>query len=343
MKRRMLFVTVCLIFIVGMLFTLVCCAPQTHTVRFDLDGGTGDAPTQYIAHGEKAARPDTPTREGYDFLGWYIGEEEWAFIGYFVTEDITLTAKWEAKISGGLQYSLSADKAYYTVIGIGTCQDSEVIIPDIYQGKPVTGIRGNAFYECAGITSITIPESVTTISSGAFSYCTGLKKVNIPSGITGIEETVFFACPSLESITIPEGVTSIGKRAFYGCSGLKSVKIPSSVTKIDEYAFFGCSGLKSVTIPDSVTEIVGGAFSGCRGLTSVVIGTGVERIEWLVFEDCVSLEKIYYTGSESQWNSVIMKYGNTNLENATCYFYCEEEPTTEGNRWHYADGVPTEW
>ena len=51
--------------------------------------------TQEVAFGNKAKEPTlTATKAGYDFDGWYVGDEKWSFIGYSVTENITLTAKW---------------------------------------------------------------------------------------------------------------------------------------------------------------------------------------------------------------------------------------------------------
>ncbi len=64
-------------------------------VTFDTDGGNIIAP-QDIAVGNKATEPQAPTKDGYTFDGWYIGSEKWSFIGYSVTEPITLTAKWIA-------------------------------------------------------------------------------------------------------------------------------------------------------------------------------------------------------------------------------------------------------
>ena len=48
--------------------------------------------------------------------------------------------------SEGLEYSLNSDGNGYTVTGIGTCTDKELIIPSEYNAKPVTSIGGGAFY-----------------------------------------------------------------------------------------------------------------------------------------------------------------------------------------------------
>jgi hypothetical protein len=74
---------------------------------------------------------------------------------------------------------------------------------------------GYAFYNCTGLTSVTIPNSVTSIEEGAFDGCTGLN-----------------------SIVISNSVTSIGNNAFSGCSGLKEIhsKNPTPPT-VTNYAF----------------------------------------------------------------------------------------------------------
>ena len=125
------------------------------------------------------------------------------------------------------------------------------------------------FYDCSGLTSLTLPSSVTSIGWYAFYGCSGLTSLTLPSSVTSIGWYAFYGCSGLTSLTLPSGVTSIGYEAFRGCSGLTSLTIPSSVTEIGDYAFKGCSGLTSLTLPSSVTLICWGAFEGCSGLTSI--------------------------------------------------------------------------
>jgi len=159
-------------------------------------------------------------------------------------------------------------------------------------GNSVTSIGERTFYNCSGLTSITIPTSVTSIGGSAFYGCSGLTSITIPNNVTSIGDWAFYGCSGLTSITIPNNVTSIGDWAFYGCSGLTSVTIPNSVTSIGWSAFRGCSGLTSVTIPNSVTSIGWSAFYGCSGLTSITIPNSVTSIGEYAFNGCSGLTSI---------------------------------------------------
>lgn len=181
--------------------------------------------------------------------------------------------------SEGLEYSLNSDENGYTVTGIGTCTDKELIIPSEYKAKPVTSIGSYAFSGCAGLTSVTVAKENTKyhsagnclIETKSKTLIAGCKNSIIPTdgSVTRIGSYAFSYCTGLTSITIPDSVTYIGERAFYRCTGLTNVTIGGSVTYIGELAFLGCTGLTSITIPDSVTSIRYDAFRDCTGLTSI--------------------------------------------------------------------------
>lgn len=110
-----------------------------------------------------------------------------------------------------------------TITGYEGTLSGNVILPGMYDGKPVTSIGSHAFEECRDLSGITIPDSVKSIGSYAFHGCTNLSTITLPNSITFIGISAFRDCTSLTSITIPPSVTLIESFAFYGCSNLKLV------------------------------------------------------------------------------------------------------------------------
>jgi len=78
-------------------------------------------------------------------------------------------------------------------------------------------------------------------------------------------------------------------------------------------------------------------------LTDIVIGSGVTSIETGAFYDSWNLEKVFYRGNEAQWADISISNNNDILDDATIYFYSEEQPSTAGSFWHEVDGEPVIW
>ena len=179
--------------------------------------------------------------------------------------------------SGGIYYDIGENNTVSVVQLYDGGYSGNVNIPNQVSHNgitySVTSIGNYAFYECSGLTSVTIPNSVTSIGFKAFYCCYGLTSVTIPNSVTSIGDGAFIGC-GLTSVTISNSVTSIGLYTFYGCYGLTSVTIPNNVTSICGCAFLECRGLTSVTIPNSVTSIDSNAFSRCSGLTSIKVELG---------------------------------------------------------------------
>ena len=78
------------------------------------------------------------------------------------------------------------------------------MIPD-----SVKSIGNSAFYECRGLTRITIPNSVTNIGTQAFRDCDGLTEVFIPESVTSIGHDAFLLCDNLKTVYLPERLGGI--------------------------------------------------------------------------------------------------------------------------------------
>lgn len=67
--------------------------PKKYTITFNSNEGSYVA-NQIIEEGESVIEPEIPIREGYEFIGWFINEQEYNFDST-VEKNMTLTAKWE--------------------------------------------------------------------------------------------------------------------------------------------------------------------------------------------------------------------------------------------------------
>lgn len=96
-------------------------------------------------------------------------------------------------------------------------------IRSVVIGGGVASICDNAFYNCTGITEVSIPDSVTYIADCAFYNCTSLKSIKLPINLTSISSMVFCGCSSLESVRFSNSVYIIYGNAFSGCDALKEI------------------------------------------------------------------------------------------------------------------------
>ena len=219
--------------------------------------------------------------------------------GYAASYDGVSTEQAAAPTFGLYTYEINSENVSVTITDYPTNATGAIEIPAIIDGRSVTSIGGGAFFQCSGLTSITIPDSVTSIGDYAFSgtnltYSSvdGVKYLFSDSYAFLIDGSSASGDLSLPSNVDSKPVRLIADSAFSGSSSLTSVTIPDSVTSIGDYAFSGCTGLTSITIPDSVTSIGEYAFYECYGLTSVTIGNSVTSIGTSAFERCLNLVSI---------------------------------------------------
>lgn len=241
----------------------------------------------------------------------------------------------------------------------GECENLEsVVIAD-----SVINVEKQAFAYCKKLKDVKLSENITTIGDYAFENCENISHIELPKNITYIGNGAFVNCKSLTNIIIPDSVTSMGYGIFSGCNHLESVILSNGITNVGSSMFFDCTNLKSIVIPDSVVDINYSAFSGCESLTKIVLSSGLSVILDQMFFGCTSLkeifipksvtkicsesfndkeqwgygavplEKIYYSGTKAEWDSIVVEDGNEALLNAT--LYCEYDPNADTvDGWH---------
>ncbi|MBO5076319.1 MAG: leucine-rich repeat protein [Clostridia bacterium] len=202
-------------------------------------------------------------------------------------------------------------KGYYVSPG-ENFNEKNLIIPDTYNGKPITDVSGFGNLSC--IESVTIPEGATTIHQNAFWNCTNLKKITLPKTIEGIYQNAFFGCESLNEVTYNGSVADWCGVSFYDYSNINNfvvsslvfngeLCIPDGVNTISQFAFQGCACINSVVMPKSVTYIQTGAFRNCYNIKEVKYNGSIENWCDITFDDinsnpCISNASLLINGKE---------------------------------------------
>lgn len=234
--------------------------------------------------------------------------------------DVTDIAKGNLKI----KYKFDGDMA--TVVGVpDNATMPEIVIPDEYEGRKVTGIADFAAVNLENVTKITIGKNVSEISSWALENNKKLTAIEVDEAneffcdvdgvlfskdmktllfypmARGVEDIVSSDGTTVKSISyqVPDGVEVISTKAFYKCSDVREISLPSTVKTIEEKAFFRCS-FTEITLPETLTFIGKDAFSYCGGLKEVVIPEAVTEIGEYAFYNCTSLHKIDIKSKESE-------------------------------------------
>lgn len=151
-----------------------------------------------------------------------------------------------------------------------------------------------AFYNCKGLTGITLPEGVKTIGRYAFFGCEKIENLTIPQSVKSIDNYALQNCTALVEADVPDGVTRLGDGVFWGCKKLARCSIGSGVGEISYYSFNNCSALAQVSIPQSVTKIGDLAFNNCKGLERVTIPQGVISVGTQAFFGCTGLKEAVF-------------------------------------------------
>lgn len=128
------------------------------------------------------------------------------------------------------------------------------------QSYAVVAVNNHAFYNCTGLTSLTIGEGVTILRSNAFGLCSGLTSIDLPSTLDTLGQSTFYNCTSLTTCTVRSAVPPrCHSAAFY------NVPLASAILHVP----CGCAAVYGAAAPWSSFGNV--SEEGC----SVTVSTGV--------------------------------------------------------------------
>ena len=276
---------------------------NTYQIEYNLEGGSllGSNPTTYNVE-MSDFQLLSPTKEYYDFNGWYYGNNLINVVKTQLCKNMTLTAKFtptiytiEYELNGGVNDG--ANPATYTVesptITLQSARFTNETIcrwysEDNFKTRITTipqGSHGNiklyarAGYDGYDICYISNTNTVTGINTSFIKeFNIELKSIVVPNDVVGISQGAFKDCSILEEITIPFIVSHL---SYIFDDDSVSYSIPTSLkkvvltggTSISNYAFQNCHNLTSITIPESVTSIGSCAFEDCYGLNEVHISS----------------------------------------------------------------------
>jgi hypothetical protein len=150
------------------------------------------------------------TAHAYDFMS---GD-----LCYNITSGTTVEVTYKTRVS-------STGNEAYTLLSI-----ADIPTTVSYEGETyrVNSIGNDAFRNCSGLTSVTIPEGVTSIGDYAFSGCSGLTSVTIPEGVTEISTAAFYGCTYLQDLTLPSSIQQLGDNCFALCGKLGCITIKAT-------------------------------------------------------------------------------------------------------------------
>lgn len=202
---------------------------------------------------------------------------------------------------------------------------TEIVIPDEYEGIPVTEIADFAAVNLEYVTKVTIGKNVKVISDWAFGNSKKIVAFEVSDDnpyicdVDGViyskdMKTLLFYPPSggltdgadkdgnsvkTISYTIPEGVETIRTKAFYKCLELTDITLPSTLKAIEEKAFFRCN-LKEIILPDGLEFIGKDAFAFCSETQKVTVPASVKQIDEYAFFTCTSMLEVNMLGREDE-------------------------------------------
>lgn len=138
---------------------------------------------------------------------------------------------------------------------------------------------------------LVIPEGTIGIASYALFECSGLTSVTMPNSLKGIGEDAFYGCSGLTAFSIPNSLIRLGAWAFHDTGWYNNQ--PDGIMYQDNW-LVDYKGQDPVTvyIAEGTERLSEGAFCGSEQLVSVTLPSSIVMIGRDAFADCLNLQEV---------------------------------------------------
>lgn len=159
------------------------------------------------------------------------------------------------KASKGLEFRSNGDGTC-TWVGLGTCTDTEIIVPEKNGDEIVVAVGSDTVnFTVEHVTKIKLPDTIKTIEDNAFDRARSLQEIELNEGLETIGEDAFNGCSALEKIEFPSTLKSIGEWAFARCELLTEVELPEGFEELGKFSFSDCTAIKKISIPSTLNKL----------------------------------------------------------------------------------------
>ena len=108
-------------------------------------------------------------------------------------------------------------------------------------------IPGHAFCYDPNITSVVTCPTLRSIGDWAFIWA-GISTISLPETLNSIGTYTFYKASLSGTVALPDSLTQLGASAFSGCEEVNAIQIGSGLKDIPANAFAGCTNLKTITV-----------------------------------------------------------------------------------------------
>lgn len=214
----------------------------------------------------------------------------------------------DLKFSEGFEFESNGDGTC-TIIGIGTCTDKDIVIPEKSpDGDTVTLIKEYALTSLEDIDSVTLVNYKYKIDKSAFQYGK-FKTLKIIGGTPKIDEYAFYSCEKLTSMEFKDCSIEVGKYALSSCGKDMNITFSNCIGSIDESAF-QYSKSSNLTIDNSELEIGKYAFYSCEDLTSILFKDSTIEAGEYAFSSCGDSAKIEINNCSITFDDCAYQYSS---------------------------------